>query len=285
MNKSIPIRKQTGLSLIELLIAMLIGVFLLAGIASSYVSSKKTSRDTNELSQIEDNGRIALETIRDVIQHAGFTPNSDASLEAFILNPADVTSVACRDGNPSVLDATLFTQERVTSDHDATGDSLAVTYYGNNNLFTDCLGRVLPPACQLTNAPGTTNNNEAAKIYNSFFVLDGKLSCAGSRTSSTSIIADGVENIQYLYGVDTDGDNFIDKYLNATKLNNLALVNTDIWNTITSIQVAILIRSLKPVKKTAESKTYTLLDTTVTSASDKYKREVFTTTIRLRNLL
>ena len=34
-------KKQSGLSLIELLVAMVIGLFLLAGITTSYLSSKK----------------------------------------------------------------------------------------------------------------------------------------------------------------------------------------------------------------------------------------------------
>jgi len=271
---------QAGFSLIELLIAMLLGVFLLAGIASSYVSSKKTSRDSNELSQIEDNGRIALETIRDIIQHTGYSPNSDASLHPFIVT-ASVASVACSDGSNSVVNPALFTQARITTDG-ANGDSLAVTYYGDNNLFTDCLGNALPAACRLGTA-GVSNN--AAKIHNSFFVTNNnKLKCAGSRTENAHTIADGIENIQYLYGVDTDGDNSIDSYLNATALANKAVANPSIWNAITSIQVAVLVRSLKPIKPTAESKSYTLLDTTVTSNSDRFKREVFTTTVRLRNL-
>jgi len=281
MSKFISINKQSGISLLELLVAMLIGVFLLAGIASSYVSSKKTSRDTNQLSLVEDNGRIALEMIRDVVQHAGYAPNGDATLQTFILQPADVASVACSDGSNSVSDPTLFTAPRVTTDNPA-GDSLAITYYGDNNLFTDCIGSTLPAACRL-GAVGGTNN--AAKIYSSFFVEDGKLQCAGSRNSQTHVVAEGIENIQYLYGVDTDGDDFVDRYLNATNLSAIALANPNIWNTVSSVQVAILIRSSKPVKKTAESKQYTLLDTTITSGTDKYKREVFTTTIRLRNTL
>ncbi len=280
MSKFISINKQSGITLIELLIAMLIGVFLLAGIASSYVSSKKTSRDTNQLSQVEDNGRIALETIRDIVQHAGYAPNGDASLKTFILRPADVASVAC-GGNNSVVNPALFTASRVTTDN-ASGDSLAIAYYGDNNLFTDCVGKILPTSCRLGAAGG---KNNAAKIYSSFFVENGKLQCAGSRATNTQIIAEGIENIQYLYGVDTNGDDFIDKYLNATNLAAAALANPNIWNTVSSIQVAILVRSLKPVKKTAESKKYTLLDTTITSTTDKYKREVFTTTIRLRNTL
>lgn len=57
------------------------------------------------------------------------------------------------------------------------------------------------------------------------------------------------------------------------------------WNNIVSIQVAVLVRSMKKVKREAESKTYTLLDTVVVAPNDRYQREVFSTTIQLRNTL
>ncbi len=60
-NYSFVQNKHQGFSLIELLVAMLIGLFLLTGMASSFLSSKKASNDRDQLSVLEDNGRFALE--------------------------------------------------------------------------------------------------------------------------------------------------------------------------------------------------------------------------------
>ena len=273
MNKAINKKTQSGLSLIELLIAMVIGLFLLAGIASSYISSKKTSIQRDQMSLLEDNGRIALETLTKVIHHTGYS-TGDKSLLPFITKTADVTSVACSDGSQSVVNTGLFTADRIVKD-DSASDSIGVIFYGDNNLFKDCVGSELPVACRTS----------PSKVYNSFYVSNGNLECVGSRVNKAYVIAEGVENIQFLYGVDTNGDDLVDRYMKATDLALAAVGNATIWKSIISVQVAILVRSSKPVKQSAESKSYTLLDHSVTSANDKFKREVFTTTIRLRNTL
>lgn len=273
--------RQYGFSLIELMVAMLLGVFLLTGIASSYVSSKKTSFERDQASLLEDNGRIALETITQILQHTGYVSSSaNGSLVPFVTKPADVASVDCSNGSPSVVNPGLFNANRVVRDSPE-GDSIAVIYYGDNNLFSDCIGGVLPPACRVS-SPGDPARNLpliASKIYSGFYIApNNQLKCIGSRDVGTHVIADGVENIQYLYGVDANGDGSVDRYVNAT---NLAL--TGLWKGVVSIQVAVLIRSLKPLKLSAESKRYTLLDQVVTSGNDKFKRAVFTTTVRIRN--
>lgn len=275
MNKIINKKTQLGISLIELLIAMTIGVFLLTGIASSYISSKKTSIERDQMSLLEDNGRIALETLTKVIQHTGYS-SGDKSLLPFITQTADVASVACTDGSQSVVNTGIFTADRIVKDGAASdSDSIGVIFYGDNNLFRDCVGGELPAACRAN----------PSKVYNSFYVSNGNLECVGSRVNKAHVVAEGVENIQFLYGVDTTADNLVDRYMTATDLALAAAGNATIWKSIISVQIAILVRSSKPVKLSAESRSYTLLDQLVTSANDKFKREVFTTTIRLRNTL
>jgi len=275
VNKVINKKALSGLSLLELLIAMVIGIFLLAGIASSYISSKKTSIKRDQYSLLEDNGRIAIETLTKVIQHTGYSAR-DKSLRPFITTSSDVASVACSDGSQSVVNTGLFTSNRIVKDGSSgASDSIGTIFYGDNNLFKDCVGRELPVACRTT----------PSKVYNSFYVSNGNLECVGSRASKAYVIAEGVENIQFLYGVDTNNDELVDRFLNATNLALAAAGNPAIWNSVISVQVAVLVRSSKPVKQSSESKTYTLLDQSITSADDKFKREVFTATIRLRNTL
>jgi len=275
VNKIINKKTQLGISLIELLIAMTIGVFLLTGIASSYISSKKTSIERDQMSLLEDNGRIALETLTKVIQHTGYS-SGDKSLLPFITQTADVASVACTDGSQSVVNTGIFTADRIVKDGAASdSDSIGVIFYGDNNLFRDCVGGELPAACRAN----------PSKVYNSFYVSNGNLECVGSRVNKAHVVAEGVENIQFLYGVDTTADDLVDRYMTATDLALAAAGNATIWKSIISVQIAILVRSSKPVKLSAESRSYTLLDQLVTSANDKFKREVFTTTIRLRNTL
>lgn len=260
---------QSGLSLIELLIAMFIGLFLLAGITSSYLSSKKTSIARDQYSILEDNGRIALEVLTNTLQHTGYTSASGTPLEDKFITAA-VTSSSCSDGSQSVLNTGIIP---VTADNNA-GDSLGVIYLGDSNVFTDCSGAPLPATCQLN--PGLPT--DPAKIYSAFFLDASNLQCAGSRDASEQTIAEGIENMQILYGVDANADNQVDRYVNAPNVGTL-------WNNVINIQVAVLARSLIEVKDTAESESFTLLDTPITTPTDRYQRAVFSTTISLRNSL
>jgi len=278
INKRVQ-KNQTGLSLIELLIAMLIGLFLLTGIATSYLSSKKNSNARDEFTMLEDNGRLALEIISGVLEHTGYTPPNTKVFDPspFITVDTQVVSEICAAGN-SVENIGLFST-RVTQDN-ALGDAITVAYNGDNRVFTDCSGGQLPTACQASPI-GTTATGGASdmnKIYNAFYLQGGELHCAGSRDSSVQVIADGIENMQFLYGLDTTDDGRVDRYVNAANVGTF-------WNSVVTVQVAILVRSAKTVKAQNEQITYTLLDQSFTAPDDKFQRAVFTTTVRIRNTL
>lgn len=65
-------RLQAGMSLIELMIAVAIGLALLAGLSSLYVSTSKARTEFNKTSEQVENGRFALQSITRDIEMAGF---------------------------------------------------------------------------------------------------------------------------------------------------------------------------------------------------------------------
>jgi len=276
--------KQSGLSLIELMIAVTIGLFLLTGIATSYMTSVKSSSNRDQFSMLEDNARLALDVITKSLEHTGYA-NGLTIENRFVKNRATIIEENCGSGFKNVVDQSIFPNKPtfdVVDSGVATGDSITTVYLGDNRLNTDCAGGVLVSDCRL--AAGVTDN---ARIYNSFFLAkdaNDSLLCAGSRQTEQQVVAEGIENIQILYGVDSGAaagtDLKIDRFVNAEELFAQGLESS-----VVSIQVALLVRSLLPVKNKAESKTFKLLDVEYTSAADRYRREVFTTTIRLRNTL
>lgn len=287
-NKKTMQNTAKGFSLIELMIAMLIGLFLLAGIATSYVSSKKSSVKVDEMSKLEDNGRLALEVLSNAIEHTGYMPvaNADPFNPPFILNNGDVTSVGCPGGGNSVESLGIFKPTRITKDGAAgSGDRIAIMYHGDSRVFSDCSGATLPATCQAEppTVPSLGAPNKS-RIYNAFFLTKNaannllQLRCAGSREKKVQILADGIEEMQFMYGVDTTDDGNANSYKNAT--------NVAAWNSVVSVQIAVLVRSEKPVKPHKEKITYTLLDQSYTpTTKDRYQRAVFSTTVRLRNTL
>lgn len=88
-------------------------------------------------------------------------------------------------------------------------------------------------------------------------------------------IAEGIENMQVLYGYDTDGDDYANQFVTAQDLPDHA--------NVVAVKLAFLARSSEELKDTASSRTFDLLGTDITSPSDRRLRYAFSTTIKLRN--
>jgi len=65
-------RAQQGLSLLELMIAITIGLGLLAALTTVFVNSSRSQTELARASQQIENGRFAVQTLQDDIWHAGF---------------------------------------------------------------------------------------------------------------------------------------------------------------------------------------------------------------------
>lgn len=61
-----------GFTLVEWLVAMLLGLFLLAGVFTVFVVSRSSSEDAFDQSELQENGRLAIRLISHDIKWAGF---------------------------------------------------------------------------------------------------------------------------------------------------------------------------------------------------------------------
>jgi type IV pilus assembly protein PilW len=66
------VQKQRGFSVIELMVAMVIGLVLLAGALSIFFSSRVTFSTNEQMSRIQENGRVALDLVTHDIRSAGY---------------------------------------------------------------------------------------------------------------------------------------------------------------------------------------------------------------------
>lgn len=101
-------------------------------------------------------------------------------------------------------------------------------------------------------------------------------------------LVEGVENMQVRYGYDTDGDGTADEYRTAADVIAGAADDAAIdanWRRVVSVRVAMLLRSPQRAAVPGGSRTYSLLGTDVTAADDGLMRQVYETTIALRNRL
>ncbi|SFD24734.1 PilW family protein [Pseudoalteromonas denitrificans] len=112
-----------------------------------------------------------------------------------------------------------------------------------------------------------------------------RLTVNGGLISET--IMEGIENMRFIYGLDSDGDNRVDIYKTAIQM---AAVD---WEQslakILSVQIFLLVRSLEEDSSSdSVSKTYTLggstdADKRKLSFNDKYRRILLVSTVKISN--
>ena len=86
---------QQGLTLIELMIAMLLGILLLLGITQMFMTNKRIYKEQEYMSRMQENARFALNLIMYDIRMAGYTGCSDdvSSVENHVEGNGDAANL------------------------------------------------------------------------------------------------------------------------------------------------------------------------------------------------
>jgi len=71
-NMNLPATRQRGFSLLELVITMAIAVVLLAAILKFFTSSKQNAVVQDSITRVQENARIAIQTLTEDVRAAGF---------------------------------------------------------------------------------------------------------------------------------------------------------------------------------------------------------------------
>jgi type IV pilus assembly protein PilW len=205
-----PRRRHAGFTLIELMIALLIGLFLIGGLLVLVQAMKRTDTVQSGLSTLQESERLAMTLITNAVQTTGYFPDP--------LNNAQSSEFPA-SGSFAVGQALYGTGT-------GTGDTISVRYAtsGTDGVL-DCSG----------------NTESAATLTNEFSLdANGNLQCqlnVGGAATKTITLVSGLTNIQILYGVQTNsasGNNSIDAYLNASQVTA-----GNYWPDVISVQVAL----------------------------------------------
>ena len=90
-------------------------------------------------------------------------------------------------------------------------------------------------------------------------------------------LAEGIDSMQIRYGVDTDNDNDIDAWSAANAVAD--------WTNVLSIEITLLARSGDEYGTDLDTAVYNLAGTQFNPVDDRRFRQVFSTTVGLRNRL
>lgn len=253
MNSLTRIDRQRGLTLVEIMVALVISLFLLAGLLQMFIGTRQSSRVQENLSRVQETGRFAIDFIGRIVRLAGY--RSRTSIEE----------------GKSFEDK--FTQKAIEEKIVNGTNTLTVDFEGESagqGDIRNCLNEQINDNFIASNILSIANNGlqcQAKTLTAAGVIVLG--------SDQTQPIVENVENIQILYGENTDGDVFgvADRYV---PYNNVGS-----WDRVVSLRISVLIRTQEN-NLVAAPQPYSFNGAT-TTPTDRRLRRVFTTTITLRN--
>lgn len=281
MTNMMPDREK-GFSLIELLVALAIGLLVTLVVTQAYLGGLGTQQAQTEISRAQESSRFAFDMLTRSIRKAGyknpkaygipFCPNS--SLPRLTIGN-DMTAITT---SAFGTDATIVNSS----------DVIRVTYYGEevsttNSTVRDCLGNNIanggtPVSDTFFIAADTSNNNEPA-----LFCYTTNAAASGNVP-----LVPGVESMQMLYGEDTDGDGTINRYVPASTAVTVSNVRSIMLSLVTRTPNAKAVdntaRTFNHFGTNYDSAANSDPGSVFTAPTDRRTRQHFSTTIALRNL-
>ncbi|QAU25466.1 hypothetical protein EO087_09900 [Dyella sp. M7H15-1] len=211
---------QRGLSLISLMIALLIGSFLLAGLFDVWFQTRTTFKTQNQMSQVQDNQRMALIVLANAVQTAGYYPLS-ANYGTNPPTPLYTQQNVFNASSPFTVagQAVYGTHSSTTPTNDTLQVRFMADTAANAGNTLDCMGQVDTAQTVVTETFAITNSN---------------LTCQLSTQTSPATIISGVEGLEVFYGVATNHDNSVTEYLTADQVTSHAM-----WAYVQSVNLQL----------------------------------------------
>jgi type IV pilus assembly protein PilW len=239
-------RAQRGLSPVEIMVGLVISLLIVGGLGHLVMGSRETGRVERNLLQMQESGRVAVEMIARELRKTGYRTERVLPVE-LVFPPASPFGTA-----GAVLSGadTSLTQRWVGS-----GDS----------WMRSCLGNDV--------AAG-------AMVVQTLSVADGELRCRARNLATgsdqTQPLLNHIEAVQLRYGIDTDGDDYADRYVAAAGVGD--------WTRVASIDVRLRTVSGEDFL-TPQAQPYTAFDGSVVTPEDRRLRRSYATVVALRNRL
>lgn len=264
--KPYPLHKsrQAGLTLIELLVALVISSVIALAAFSAIVVSRQGFSTVDSASQLRDNARFATDIIQRLSVQTGYQDvkyAASAASSASNTQPPNISGFT--NGTPSIS-GILVTSTAKTASATGYGSDVLIlryqapeTYPGSGQVdkgVIDCMG----------NPATTISIDRDDRMMSVLYVAESRgqpaLMCRTGAGAGQPLV-EGVENFQVLYGVDGDNDSVTDRYMRADQLivsGNEAATKAN-WQMVRSIKIGLILRSnVGATQETASQTLYPL---------------------------
>lgn len=295
-------RVHTGFSLVELLVAMAVGLVLSGALAVTYLGNLQSSRATMALAQLNEDGQAALAMIVQQLRQTGYNPAPPGADAPRDLKVEGLTLFACDAGFDTLTSPMASLQCKAGKQGQG---AMAVVYVADrfNTVptadspprATDCVGTGLHALVD--------DNGPYFVAQNRFFIANGNLMCAGSGGvkpfANQQPFVENVEELRLAFGVSSPRTTSTAPagYLSAAEVGGLAgndgvfadaeflaLTPAQRWDKVVSVRVCLLMRSAGVVLEQGNTpQPYLDCSGTLQDATDGRLRRAFSTTVLLRN--
>lgn len=272
---SCAVKKEAGLTLVELMVSITLGLLVVMVATALLLSSKSGYTTQDDATRLQETGRYALESITRAVRQTAY--------ENWDREQAPIVLAAGMSANLAGLDARRLNEEPSGIESPVTpsingSDVLAVRFFGTGSGDGD--GTILNCAGFSVAAPGQ-DAAEEGRGWSIFYVAESngepELRCKyqgknqgknmGKSSWKSDAIVRGVESFQVLYGVDTDADSLPNRFLTATEINALddalTLEGADAaakkidknrktnWKKVVVVKIALLVRGSQNIRTDA----------------------------------
>lgn len=310
-------RQQHGFSLVEMMLAMLIGIIIMGGILSVYTNTRDLQRSSEDQVNLVTDARFALETIGYDLRHAGVFGGTNVP-----------TLVSCRMGDTGCpgmmplatgdchaqwylnIQQPIFGGEGVPPagytcilSHQANTDVLVVRYADSNPVDTASLvpgtayvrsnylaGQLFTGTAQPVIPDDTGSLTANHQLYSRAYYISDYTHTPGDGMSSLrrvdlingpqvqdQLILPGATNLQVQYGEDLDDDGAIDKFVNADAVTD--------FTKVFAVRLWVLIKTEREEEGLNTARTYTIAGNTVSVPNDGYRRLLISSVVKMRNMV
>jgi type IV pilus assembly protein PilW len=227
---------QQGVTLVELMVSIAIGVVVTLAITTAYIGGKQTQQGQSDLARLEEAGRVAIQLISNEVSRAGYR------------NLYENTTL-----NAKEFGAGGNRKYRVEGTDDTPGDTLIVRYYGDaafgatvdspDNHTLDCQGNPLGRTTLTENTLSLqTDENESWLSCGVDHIdssgADSTMCDPASTTDHHCRLVPGVEAMQFLFGIDPDRNGWVKFYVPASNMTPVY------YSRVISVRVGLVVRSI-----------------------------------------
>jgi type IV pilus assembly protein PilW len=258
--------RARGMTLIEMLVAMVIGLIMLGAVGYLFVGSQKTSLTQSDLMRMQESARNTMDVTGRALRQAGYKLDVTQAMNGAALGGTDGGQVSGQ--MPASDTLTVYHDPKWANDASAPLKGEEV----------DCEGVTVTSNSALNITTGLTPPNTNMVAYR-LYVSGNKLYCSNKPTDLTDagvVVANNVENMQVTYGMRSGGQSeVIDSY-------KALPASAEEFKSVASVRISVLLRGTTP-NLVPGNRQALMFGGVKTVHTDGFLRQVYSSTFNLRN--